>query len=307
MKSPNKIFSRFTIGLLSLIACNFATAENTNNTVPNTLKAIGGSNIQFTDSQVIPPQADTSYPFKTIGKLWFTKSNGTTGVCTGTMVELGIVATAGHCIHSGNGANSGWSYNFQFSPAYRNGVAPYGIWKQVAFRNTSEGWYYSGGKLPHPADYGIIVFKKNSSGYLIGDYTDAVVYNSWATPLIGRLVTIFGYSNNLDKGTINHRVDSIVAKGVNNTGIFGSNMAVGSEGGPVLTNFGVPATNDKLGWVRDRNTLVSIVSYNAKAPLTNQGGSQLDKGFVTLVNNACKLYPWACPGGSQCQKYSSCP
>ncbi len=291
MKPLKKTSLMFGMGFFLFAACKFVAAENTKNITTPALKTVGGSKLQFTDSRVIPPEADTYFPFTAIGKLWFTKSNGSAGTCTGSVIAPGIVVTAGHCVHSGNGANSGWSYNYRFAPAYRNGVAPHGIWTKKVYHNTPSEWYYGGGKLPHPTDYAVIVFDKDRLGKRIGDLTG---WLSWYwEDMIGHQVTVFGYANNLDKGAINHRVDSYVTPGTNNTGVFGSNMAAGSDGGPVIVNFGEPAAGGPRSW-DGRDVVVSVVSYTSKASLMKQGGSQFDSRFKTLLENTCKLYPWAC-------------
>ena len=262
---------------------------------PVNLNATGASKIPFTSSQVIPQEIDTRYPYSAIGKLWAVNSKGKAITCTGSVVQPGIVLTAGHCLHSGNGSNSGWSYNFQFAPAYRNGYAPFGVWKSVAFRNTPEAWYSGAGKLPHPTDYGIIVFNKNSSGKRVGDFSGWLGVQ-WTPSFINNYVTALGYSNNLDKGNISHRVDSMVHKAANNTGVYGSSMANGSDGGPIFINFGIAAAGDPFGWsgANGRNLIVSVISYTASASLMKQGGSELDGRFGTFMNDACSLYPWAC-------------
>src|SRR5688572_24076223 len=65
-------------------------------TAPN---AVGTQGLHFTSSQVFPSQADTTYPTRATGKLWFQKVVGSASwfVCSASMVKPGIIATAGHC------------------------------------------------------------------------------------------------------------------------------------------------------------------------------------------------------------------
>ncbi|SJM91716.1 trypsin-like serine peptidase [Crenothrix polyspora] len=261
--------------------------------IPPMPKAVGSSKIYYTDSPVIPRQADVTFPYRAIGKLWFTKPDGLAGVCTGSVIKPGIVLTAGHCVHSGNGKEDGWFKDFKFAPGYRNGPsARYGIWEGTDNSWVRTEWYEGGGKMPHRADYALIVFKANSAGKRIGDLTGVLNYK--LSSMIGHHVTVLGYSNNLDKGKINHRVDSNVATAPNNTGIFGSNMAGGSDGSPVILNFGTPATGDSLGWAK-RNFVVSVVSYGTPASQMKQGGSEFGNWFESLIiDYACKESPEAC-------------
>lgn len=248
-----------------------------------------GAAISFTSVR-IPSKSHLEYPYNTIGKLWFNKSDGTRGVCTASLIRPGIVATAGHCVHSGNGSATGYSYNFRFAPGYHNGIAPYGVWSDVVYRNVPTGWYKSGGKRPNGADYALLVFAKDSVGKRMGDVTGWWLgwkWNNNANVFIGQRLVAIGYTQNLDKGEMLHKVDSIIHKGSNNTGIFGSNLLAGSDGSPIILDFGKP----------DSDYVFSVVSYSAKATLKQQVGSLFNKRFGDLLDVACTLYFWACDTG----------
>lgn len=256
-------------------------------------QSVGTGGIQFTSSSVFPQAADITYPISPTGKLWYTKPDGSWWVCSGSMVKPGIVVTAGHCVHSGNDSSTGWYSNFTFVPAHRSGSAPYGTWSNWAFANTTSPWYSGGGGVPNAADYAIVVFNKNDSGYRIGDYTG---WLGWQYPnMIGRHVTAIGYPGNLDSGNINHRVDSNVNQGSKNTGLYGSDMGGGSSGGGIVLNLRQDYTGVPIGWEHNPNRLVSVVSYGYDDPAVMvQGGSQFDSRFQTLLNNTCATYAWAC-------------
>jgi hypothetical protein len=77
------------------------------------------------------------YPMRTNGKLWFTQ-NSTDYECSGTVVTSGsggnnrLVATAGQCVHAGDGLESSWSTNVRFCPGYwapGSPAAPWGCWE----------------------------------------------------------------------------------------------------------------------------------------------------------------------------------
>lgn len=255
--------------------------------------AVGTQGLQFTSSQVFPSQADTTYPTRATGKLWFEKvpGSGSWWVCSASMVKPGIVATAGHCVSSGSGS---WYGSFHFVPGYRNGVAPYGVWSSWASATTTSEWFYGGGGVPNCGDYSLIVFNKNSSGYRIGDYTG---WLGWQYPsLIGRHITALGYPNNLDSGAINHRVDAQTTSGSNNTGLWGSDMTGGSSGGAIVLNFRKAYTSSSpLPLDNGDNRLVSVVSYGPVATDPKyQGGSVFDSRFPTMLNNMCTSFAWAC-------------
>jgi V8-like Glu-specific endopeptidase len=252
----------------------------------------GTGGIPFTLSQAFPSNENTTYPYSTTGKLWFTIS-GAWYVCSGSMIKPGIVATAGHCVHSGNNSSTGWYSNWQFIPGYRNGAAPYGTWTSWAAATTTSTWYSGGGAVPNDADYALIVFNKNSSGYRIGDYTGWLGY---AYPyLIGKHITELGYPQNLDSGVYKERADSNANQGGGYTGIWGSYMMGGSSGGPIMVDFGLtPASGAPTSGLYT-DALVSVVSYGYTASgYYVQGGSQFDSRFGTLLSNMCTSYAWAC-------------
>jgi len=106
----------------------------------------------------------TTYPWYLIGKVFFTQ-NGLDYVCSGSVVNQYIIATAGHCVYDGiNGG--GWSYNFVFYPGYNNGAAPYGAWAAYQLWTTTEWTTYGS----FCKDYAFAILNENSAGQAIGDY-----------------------------------------------------------------------------------------------------------------------------------------
>src|SRR5262245_5309550 len=77
----------------------------------------------FNQHEVLVPY--TTYPYCTIGKIFFKQSGGS-WVASAAAIGKNGIWTAGHCVHSGNGQPSGWSTNLVFVPAYKDGVAPFG-------------------------------------------------------------------------------------------------------------------------------------------------------------------------------------
>ncbi|WP_345439648.1 hypothetical protein [Actinoallomurus vinaceus] len=83
-------------------------------------------------------------PAITTGKIYFTRTDGSGGYCTGSVItasNLNTVWTAGHCVNAGNGG--GWFSNFLFVPDTDNGSAPWGSWSWK-YTNTTNGWANSG-------------------------------------------------------------------------------------------------------------------------------------------------------------------
>jgi len=255
--------------------------------------AVGTQGLQFTSSQVFPNDADTNYPTRATGKLWFEKvvGSGSWWVCSASMIKPGIVATAGHCVSSGTGQ---WYGSFQFVPGYRSGAAPYGTWTSWVTTTTTSEWFSGGGGVPNGGDYALIVFNKNGSGLRIGDYTG---WLGWQYPsVVGKHLTVLGYPNNLDGGAINHRIDAQGTSGSNNTGLWGSDMTGGSSGGAVVLNFRRDYASSTTRPTDDgSNRLVSVVSYGptATGPMY-QGGAVFDSRISTMLTNMCTSFAWAC-------------
>ena len=82
------------------------------------------------------------YPYRTVGKLFF-KQGGGSYVCSASSIGGCAIITAGHCVHQGNNSSAGWSKDVAFVPAYRDGVAPYGVWP-ARYLVTRTQWYKNG-------------------------------------------------------------------------------------------------------------------------------------------------------------------
>jgi V8-like Glu-specific endopeptidase len=76
------------------------------------------------------------------GKLFFTLS-GLNYVCSGTVINRSVVATAGHCVAAGNGST--WASNWLFCPSYGQSgpMAGRGCWAWSSVV-TSAPWFFSG-------------------------------------------------------------------------------------------------------------------------------------------------------------------
>lgn len=78
----------------------------------------------YTRYQVFVPY--TTFPFRTVGKVFFTKPGVGNFVCSASSIGGDGVLTAAHCVHDSD-SNTYWT-NWTFVPAYNNGAAPYGQW-----------------------------------------------------------------------------------------------------------------------------------------------------------------------------------
>lgn len=270
-------------------------------------QAIGGSTLSlpFSSTRTYPRQADLTYPQSAVGKLFFRKPDGLTYVCSASAIKPGVIVTAGHCVHSGNGAQTGWYNSWTYVPGYRViGTSPrallegrpFGTWTGPVHVRTTSDWYIGGGGVPNLRDIAVIVYPKDQYGYFVGQYTGWLGYQYPA--FIGRHVSVVGYPVNLDGGGLAHRVEALAGSyGSVNNGVYGSDMTGGSSGGPIVLNLRedysntAPAPLDNLG-----NRVVSVVSWGYTAPVHKvQGGSAFDTGFDSqLINPTCAAFREAC-------------
>ena len=66
-------------------------------------QAVGTGARHFTSTRTYPNNSDTTYPTRTVGKLYFRDAETNINyVCSGSMIKKGVVLTSGHCIHTGS-------------------------------------------------------------------------------------------------------------------------------------------------------------------------------------------------------------
>ncbi|MET0167500.1 MAG: trypsin-like serine protease [Vicinamibacterales bacterium] len=257
--------------------------------MPVTPYNVGTAGALFSSSRLIPLNADRQFPYKTAGKLFFSLPGGTAS-CSAAVLSFRLILTAGHCVHSGNGAQSGFFSNWLFIPAYRNGVAPFGKWAASAVITTAD-WGYGGGIVPNPADYALLELKDQSiNGQLhrIGEVTGFL--GSQTLSLFPNHVHMLGYSSRLDAGKKIHQVtaQSFLQDLTNNVVFYGTDMAEGSSGGPWIQNFGVNAVGAPVGLNPGRNRVVGVTSFGLIGnPDLKAASSILDARFTDIRTSIC--------------------
>jgi V8-like Glu-specific endopeptidase len=242
-------------------------------------KANGSTGAYFTSARLVPVTADRSYPYTTVGKLFFTIPGQGNFFCSAAVVKARLVITAAQCIHSGT-SNPGFFTNFQFVPAYRDNVAPYGTWNW-AYVAVSTTWTSGNGKLPNAADYGFIEMQDQLVNGATRRVGDVVGFLGYATQkLRPNHAHILGYASNFDTAQKMHQVTGQAFRaGSNNNAEYGSDLRGGSAGAPLIQDFGDNAALVKL---------IGVVSYSTtSAPAKTEGASIPDARFTTLLNTAC--------------------
>jgi V8-like Glu-specific endopeptidase len=88
-------------------------------------------------------KAQKVFPHKWVGRVSYTVPGGT-GFCSATSISNNVMLTAAHCVY--DSTNNRFFSNWVFTPAYRNGSAPYGVfpattcWVLTAWVNLSGGF-----------------------------------------------------------------------------------------------------------------------------------------------------------------------
>lgn len=248
----------------------------------------GSQAANFTSSRLIPLSADLSYPYSTVGKLFFTTPEGDF-VCSASVLRPRVILTAGHCVHSGSGGQEGFFTNWKFIPAYRDGAAPYRTW-DWSFVSVTRTWTDGGGVVPNAADYAMIESRDNIFDGTFRTLGSVVGWLGWQTQsLIPNHSHLLGYPCNLDNCEKMHQVTAQSAHAVSpNNADYGSDMRGGSSGGPWVQNFGEFAIGQPGGTNAGQNRIVGVTSYiYTDASIMKEGSSIFDARFIDLLNNIC--------------------
>lgn len=245
----------------------------------------GSLNGHFSSSRVFPDAATTTYPYLTVGKLFFTIPGEGNFICSGSAIKKRVILTAGHCVHSGNNSNSGFYTNFMFVPAYRNGVAPVGAW-DWAYVIVTGTWFSGGASFPNAADYAMIE-PRDKGASILGNVTGFLGFQT--LKLRPNHAHLLGYPANHDSGNRMHQVTAQSLRAASPNAVeYGSDMRGGSSGGPWVQNFGVVASGQTGGSNTGSNRVIGITSYGfvSTTPLI-QGSSVPDSRFTSILNTIC--------------------
>jgi V8-like Glu-specific endopeptidase len=241
----------------------------------------------YSSSRLIPTTANASYPYSTVGKLFFTIPEQGDFFCSAAVINYRVVLTAGHCVHDGSNSKNGFFTNFSFVPAYREGVGPFLSWRGN-YVAVTKAWFQSNGVLPNGADYAMIEVKDRGSvtPRRLGSDTGFLGYQ--INSLRFNHATILGYPKNIDHGEQMHQVTSKHAGAVlHHVVLYGSDMREGSDGGPFVQNFGTASIGQAGGLNPGRNQVIGVSSHFYNPSVKLEVSSILDYRFVNLFNKLC--------------------
>jgi hypothetical protein len=255
--------------------------------------AVGTSALRFTNERVVPMSVlRNTYPWKAVGKLFFTGATGGSFVCSASVVRNRVIATAGHCVY--DTVVNRFHSNFFFVPGFDNGASPYGGFSW-SLASTTGSWAAGNGSVPNAADFGVIVAANKVVSAQVRRIGDLTGWLGWKTnALVGNNISAMGYPCNLDSCQILQRTSAHVLRTrAPNSAEIGSDHRGGASGGPWAQDFGVAAAGQPARELNG-NILVGITSYGPIS-LTERylGSSILNAEWVAIWNIACGQ-PGAC-------------
>ncbi|HSA80735.1 MAG TPA: trypsin-like serine protease [Geminicoccaceae bacterium] len=233
----------------------------------------------FTTSRVFPKEQLLSYPYTAIGRITFEDSTGNSRACSGAVIQLRLVLTAGHCVYDTE--NQEWYRNWVFYPQYYDGLSPLGAWATLQALTTSQ-WIRGG--LPNPGDFAILVMVDQARP--IGQVTG---WLGWQAFTFREHFHQFGYPGNLDRGQRPQETSTAVASVLGNHFRWGTNQTFGSSGGPLIVNFGENGSGQNFA----SNRVIGVVSFgNPSAGFA--ASSKMRSNFIRLFRAACNIQPGNC-------------
>jgi V8-like Glu-specific endopeptidase len=261
----------------------------------------GTNNHPFTTvrADLFTENTNTTYPYRAAGLLTFCTlsscPNGNNAWCSASLIKRGVIVAAAHC--AANYGQSQFYNNWQFYPAYRAGVAPYGVFgvRYVLIKTA----YYNG--TDSCVQYGVICPDDVSVLVLTSDIGNTVGwfgywYGGGFTSGGLEEITQLGYPSGLDSGQYMERNDSYgyINSSLSGDTIIGTNMNGGSSGGPWVANFGLPSalTGETNGSFPQQNTVIGVTSWG----YTSTGPKEAGASPFTANNIQSLLYgtPGAC-------------
>jgi V8-like Glu-specific endopeptidase len=282
-RSPDRSASKVLVPKSALEQRRANLLMESQGVIPDASSPIGAT---FTTSQVFPADATVTYPYSTVGALfWTDPADGSDWFCSASVLRPRVVATAGHCVATPASSDKPARFhtNFVFMPAFRNGNAPFGVFTSY-LATTTATWFFSDGSVPNAQDVGLLDIN-DLSGFKIGDYTGYLGY--WTNQLSSNNVTMLGYPCNLDGcEVLEANYAQTFEFGGNNTYIFGSNFGGGSSGGPYIRDFGWKPSGALT--TEGGNWLIAVNSYGpTDLSFLYSGASNLNDEFLGLLSSAC--------------------
>lgn len=242
-----------------------------------------GTSQTYTSYTIDWSSAQTIYPHKWIGRVSFLTSGGTS-YCSATAISGNNIVMAAHCAY--DTANNKWYSNWVFTPAYRNGSAPYGTFAATSCTVLTAWINLSGSYTINTwAPYDVTVCKMgtNSAGQTL-NYAVGYAGREWNASYTRHFHDLGypfkDYNNNTISGAGLYLRTCVAESFQQATEVrgMGCNWGSGISGGPWIAGY---ALNVNTGWVSGVNSGWYIGTQNMYAgrfnsnnivPLCNASG-----------------------------------
>jgi len=200
----------------------------------------------------------TTYPYRTVGKFFSSAGSCTASSASGN----NVVVTAAHCVYN-TGTNT-WYANKSFTPAYRNGAAPYGNFSTYqCFVLTDWVNLVGGFSINGWSKYDVAVCKMNanSAGQALSS-TVGWLGRSWNWPYVQHHHN-FGYASNITSLYTNICSAESFYQTTDTLGM-GCDMTYGASGGPWIRHFAPYQVINN--WVNSVNSGIYVGTANIYGP-----------------------------------------
>jgi V8-like Glu-specific endopeptidase len=217
----------------------------------------------------------TMYPHRWFGRLSFRKPDGTTSFCSGSAISGNVMVTAAHCLY--DTTNNRWYTNRVFTPAYRNGNAPYGsftatgCWVTTAWVNLT-GSYSIGSWARH--DVGVCKMGKNSAGLTLNQAVGSAgreVNTSYTRHVHNLGYPHRDFNNNLipDAGRYLHTCVAETFQGGTEYRGMGCDWGGGNSGAGWMTGYAIAVVKGNLTGVHSGGVIGQATRYGARFNSSN--------------------------------------
>jgi len=248
--------------------------------------AVDGTSQTFT-SYIINQQAavQTNFAHRVAGRLSFSTPSGTSYCSASVISPNNVIVTAAHCIHDTPSRNQFYT-NFVFTPAYRDGNAPYGTfayqtcwvlnsWIALAGNYSINSWADD--------DVAVCKMRNNSAGRTLSSQT-GWFGRGWNFGYVQHFHTLgYPFRNTADAlltdaGKYLRSCQSESFQQANNVVGTGCNLSRGHSGGPFVVGYSL---NNVTGQVRSvysgffigtNNAYGARFNSNNIVPLCNAAG-----------------------------------
>jgi len=217
----------------------------------------------------------TTYPYRTVGQLFFTDGYSDYA-CSATLINYDVIVTAAHCVY--NTDYNYWYYGFQFVPAYMNGNAPFGYTNWYSALVLTKWMTAKKSSAGLSNDVALIELYDN-----IGYSTGWMGYAYNASPK--NMQHAIGYPSNLTGGYYTYICVAESFSGKGGLGM-GCDMTYGSSGGPWVLWL-IPF-QDAYPYTAYGNYIDAVVSGGTPGTPTFYGPRFTNKNILPL----CWTFGW---------------